>query len=599
MNLTVFVSMFAVGLATSVHCISMCGPMVVTYAVKSDEGDGWTKRVLANLAYQGAKLLSYLLVGLALGAIGSAFNLDGIRPWIMLAAGVFMIVIGLGMTGKVPWAARLTPRPPRVLINTIGKLRRKATSDAAAGESTFATPVAFGLLTGLMPCAPLAAAEIAAASSGNVLTGGMIMVAFGLGTLPLLFAFGTASSLIPFRWKQRLTFVLAFVVIGLGLVFVNRTAMLIGFPVNSHTIQAAITGTPATAATQPLRPSTQPGPTALSRFRSRSSTVVTNPRRLNIPANKPVRLIVNRPESDPCSKQLVFPNLGIKKDLADNGVTTIDLPATATGTFTMTCGMGMISGSLVVGGGAPGGGGLPPWSWLALTLAAIAAAFWLALGLGPRRTPASQPGGSRARRGTGKTGGFGPHAQAAEPAVADTTKERGDDDHHHQDHGHVLPVLPDAHRTEPARPAGRRQRQGIDRRLRDRGELRRVADHPRHHPERDPKRGLRRRVRRIDRKTRRQPMTDRKTTLSDNRLRIVAIVATAGSWRCSASTGTRPPPTRAPSRRQPPIARPAIARPARRVRRAAPGARAAAARLPRRPPSRESRLPRTAHRRSR
>ena len=83
MTLTLFASMFAVGLATSVHCISMCGPMVVTYAVKGDESDGWTRRVLANVAYQGAKLTSYLLVGLTLGAIGSAFNLDSIRPWIV------------------------------------------------------------------------------------------------------------------------------------------------------------------------------------------------------------------------------------------------------------------------------------------------------------------------------------------------------------------------------------------------------------------------------------------------------------------------------------------------------------------------------------
>jgi sulfite exporter TauE/SafE len=383
--------MFAVGLATSVHCISMCGPMVVTYAVKGDEGDGWTKRVRANVAYQGAKLLSYLLVGLALGAIGSAFNLDGVRPWVMLAAGVFMIVIGLGMTGKVPWAARLTPRPPRALINAIGKLRRKATTDAAAGESTLATPIAFGLLTGLMPCAPLAAAEIAAASSGNVLTGGMIMVAFGLGTLPLLFAFGTASSLIPLRWKQRLTFVLAFVVIGLGLVFVNRTAMLIGFPVNSHTIQAAVTGTPAT----PIAAAPTTYTTGADGVVEVPLTVANGryePSALNIPAGKPVRLIVTRNETDPCSKQLVFPNLGIKKDLADNGVTTINLPATKTGTFTMTCGMGMISGSLIVGGGAPGGGGLPSWSWLVAAVAAIGGALWLALGLGQRRSPASQPG---------------------------------------------------------------------------------------------------------------------------------------------------------------------------------------------------------------
>ena len=151
-----FLSMFALGLATSLHCIGMCGPMVVTYAVKGEEDGPWHKKLVPNLAYQGAKITSYVIVGLVLGAIGSAFNLNGIRPWIMFAAGAFMIILGLGMTGKAPWAARLTPRPPKFLITALSNLRRKAKTDADEGASTLATPMAFGLLTGLMPCAPSA-----------------------------------------------------------------------------------------------------------------------------------------------------------------------------------------------------------------------------------------------------------------------------------------------------------------------------------------------------------------------------------------------------------------------------------------------------------
>ena len=56
-----FVSMFALGLATSVHCISMCGPMVVTYAIKGEEDEHWTHKITPNLAYQLAKITSYVL----------------------------------------------------------------------------------------------------------------------------------------------------------------------------------------------------------------------------------------------------------------------------------------------------------------------------------------------------------------------------------------------------------------------------------------------------------------------------------------------------------------------------------------------------------
>ncbi|MDO9107838.1 MAG: sulfite exporter TauE/SafE family protein, partial [Coriobacteriia bacterium] len=82
--LALSLSMLTLGLVTSIHCVSMCGPMVVTYAVKGEEGGPWYRKLVPNLAYQLAKITSYVIVGLALGAIGSAFNIDGVRPYVML-----------------------------------------------------------------------------------------------------------------------------------------------------------------------------------------------------------------------------------------------------------------------------------------------------------------------------------------------------------------------------------------------------------------------------------------------------------------------------------------------------------------------------------
>jgi heme/copper-type cytochrome/quinol oxidase subunit 2 len=80
------------------------------------------------------------------------------------------------------------------------------------------------------------------------------------------------------------------------------------------------------------------------------------PSTLQIPADKPVRLVVDRPEANACSDQIVFPQLGVKADLAPNATTVVNLPATAAGNFTMTCGMGMMSGQLVVGAAGASGG---------------------------------------------------------------------------------------------------------------------------------------------------------------------------------------------------------------------------------------------------
>jgi sulfite exporter TauE/SafE len=373
-----FLSMFALGLATSLHCIGMCGPMVVTYAVKGEEDGPWHKKLVPNLAYQGAKITSYVMVGLVLGAIGSAFNLNGIRPWIMFAAGAFMIILGLGMTGKAPWAARLTPRPPKFLITALSNLRRKAKTDADQHASTLATPLAFGLLTGLMPCAPLQGAEIAAAATGSAVLGATAMLAFGLGTMPLMLAFGTASSLIPRDWKHRLNMVLAIVVMVFGLVFINRAAMLVGSPVTFNSVKSVVMGGPSTAASAAAYKTGTDGVVEVP-FSIINTRYV--PESVNIPADKPVRLLLDRQEDAACSDRLVIKQLGIDVALAPNAVTTIDLPATAAGTYSMTCGMGMMSGQLVVGGAGSSAGGATsgsPLLWLLIAVAAGTGAVYLA-----------------------------------------------------------------------------------------------------------------------------------------------------------------------------------------------------------------------------
>ena len=273
----------------------------------------------------------------------------------------------------------MTPRPPKFLITSLSKLRRKAKSDAEVGISSIATPISFGLLTGLMPCAPLQAAQLAAAGTGSVIGGGVAMLAFGLGTAPLMLGFGMASSYIPKDWKHRMTVALAIVVMVFGLVYINRAAMLVGSPVTFNTIKAAAIGGGTSTSTAPATEYTTAAdgvvevPLAIINTQYVPSTV-------SIPADKPVRLIVDRQEDAACSNELVLPQLGISAPLADNAVTVVDIPATKAGTYSMTCGMGMMSGTLVVGTVGAGTSGIPgsPVLWLTITLAATATALYVA-----------------------------------------------------------------------------------------------------------------------------------------------------------------------------------------------------------------------------
>jgi sulfite exporter TauE/SafE len=169
------VSYLLLGLATSLHCVAMCGGLVLTYAVRDDAGGGLWRRSAPHLAYQGSKIVSYAAVALALGGLAAAAGgmsvIAGARAWILLLAGVYLVALGLSMTGRFAVLRKLSPRPPRFLVRLLTENRRRARSNQGSGVVDFATPVAFGLLTGFMPCAPLIAAQIGAMSSGSPLEG--------------------------------------------------------------------------------------------------------------------------------------------------------------------------------------------------------------------------------------------------------------------------------------------------------------------------------------------------------------------------------------------------------------------------------------------
>lgn len=340
--------MLLLGLATGFHCVGMCGPLIITYAVRSSESDSWSGRLVPNLAYHSARVFSYVAVGVVLGAIGSALDLRGIRPWMLAAAGVFMLILGLGMTGKVAWAARVQLRPPALLVSLLRRMRRRAASDADREGIDFATPLAFGFLTGFLPCAPLQGAQIIAATSGSALSGGVAMLFFALGTMPLMLAFGTTASLIPASWKGRLNIVLAVMVMLFGLAYLDRSAVLLGSPVTAESIQARLTGASDRADAAGLR--TNSDGVAEVHMEILNDTYV--PSTIAIPANRPVRLVVKRQKGDcahdgMCAAELLVKRLGIDTTLTPLATTSVDLPPAPAGTYLMSSPCGMITGQLV------------------------------------------------------------------------------------------------------------------------------------------------------------------------------------------------------------------------------------------------------------
>ena len=156
-------AIFIVGLFTGFHCIGMCGAFCAASA--ND------KKGLA--LYLSTKTFSYTLTGILLGALGGVVVIGTQeRTLLSLLAGGFMILYALNVLG-MDLARKIYGSLPRIPV---------------CGEN--GGPVAAGLLNGVMPCGPLQAMQVYALSTASALQGGLVMLTFALGTLPLMAGFG-------------------------------------------------------------------------------------------------------------------------------------------------------------------------------------------------------------------------------------------------------------------------------------------------------------------------------------------------------------------------------------------------------------------------
>ena len=161
------------GLVTSLHCAGMCGPLACSLMpVRGDRADAQT----VSTVYHVARLTSYALLGALAGGLGRVpltwISQSALRwlPWVTV---VFFIALALR------WD-RFMPRIPglgRWILRLQGWLRTRPRTQAAA---------ALGFATPLLPCGPLYFLIALATLSGSVLRGVEFMIAFGLGTVPLL-----------------------------------------------------------------------------------------------------------------------------------------------------------------------------------------------------------------------------------------------------------------------------------------------------------------------------------------------------------------------------------------------------------------------------
>lgn len=179
------IAVFFVGLLGGVHCLGMCGSIVgILTAQLPKDGARWP----FHLAYNSGRIASYTLAGLLVGAIGQAGLLlrDVVPVQHLLFALSSLMLIALGLYLAGIWSmVRRIEQAGSVLWQRIQPLTRSLfpiTSPARA--------LLLGALWGWLPCGLVYSVLVTALASGHAQSGALIMLAFGLGTLPNLLIIG-------------------------------------------------------------------------------------------------------------------------------------------------------------------------------------------------------------------------------------------------------------------------------------------------------------------------------------------------------------------------------------------------------------------------
>ena len=175
-----FVMLFIVGVLSSLHCVGMCGGIMLTQTLDKDNllTDKKTSFNIA-LKYNLGRVISYTILGGIIGAVGSVFSLSmKVQGLIQVIASLFMIVAGLNMFGFKLFK--------NIKLN-IPMLKGKCTNRNKS-------PFLVGILNGFMPCGALQTMQLYALGTGSFILGAFSMFLFALGTVPLMLGFGYISS---------------------------------------------------------------------------------------------------------------------------------------------------------------------------------------------------------------------------------------------------------------------------------------------------------------------------------------------------------------------------------------------------------------------
>lgn len=189
-----YVAALLVGLLGGVHCLGMCGGIVsaLTFSLPAAQRAKTTNLLPLLLAYNAGRMSGYVFAGALVGGLGAAFltvsGAQEVRQVLQIFAALFMVALGLYLAGIWAGVARVE-NAGRLVWRYIEPCGRRFMPVDAAWKA-----LPLGFVWGWLPCGLVYSVLIWALSAGSALQGGLLLLAFGLGTLPNLLLMGAAAA---------------------------------------------------------------------------------------------------------------------------------------------------------------------------------------------------------------------------------------------------------------------------------------------------------------------------------------------------------------------------------------------------------------------
>lgn len=281
-----------------------------------------------------AKLLTHFIFGLILGFFGS-WLIPSLTVSLIFQTmvAIFMLITALNLLG-VSCFCFPNWHLPRFAQN-ISSLNT---------HNSLMRPIILGSITILIPCGVTQSMELLAIGTGNALQGGLVMIVYVLGTIPLFLALGLIASSMMESWYRKSLKIAALVLIALALYSLNGVLLVLDSPVNlSGFLEPIINNHTVEVEKAKILPVEN-----LQLVRIKIDSRGYNPSYVRVKKDVPVELTLESKNAYSCALSFILREFNLSVTLKPNDRKVINFTPQEAGKFRFSCSMGMYTGILEV-----------------------------------------------------------------------------------------------------------------------------------------------------------------------------------------------------------------------------------------------------------